>query len=133
MTILEAFKRDAESMPLLLDWLGHGGESVPNEKAEERAKVCRKCKNNIEPLWWERYKIPVAEMIRKELELKRKTGIRVGDESKLHMCSACGCCIPLKIHVPLEHIEAHTTPQTMVRFPDSCWIAQEIKQKASKQ
>lgn len=126
MTILEQLKRDAAALPLLKDWLGEGLTPVDQALAEQRAQVCRSCRENVEPGWWDRVKLAVAEIIRKEIEIKRKMGVRVEDEETLAMCSVCGCCLILKIHVPLHHIKAHTPEDTMAKFPPWCWIKKEL-------
>ena len=134
MNVLEEIKNDAAAMPLLVDWLGNGGKPVAHELAEKRAAVCtalrysdKACPFNVEPRWWERFKMKVAEVIKDQLAIKNKMGVWVSVESELNMCKACGCCLPLKVHVPIEHIRDHTRPETFQKFPSWCWITKELQ------
>lgn len=115
------------SLGVLKEWLGEGGAAVDRRIAEHRATICRECPENRHPKWWEHTKHAIAEVIRMHLEVKNRTHIAVEDETNLHMCRVCGCCIPLKIHVPLKHILANTEPEMLAKFPLACWIPNETK------
>lgn len=132
MSALDEIKRDAEGIALLVDWLGDGGKPVTAAQSEHRASVCttldlgQPCQLNVEPNWWDRMKNAVAETIRKELAIKRRLNYSTSRDSSLHMCKACGCCLPLKVHVPPKHIRAHTSPEVEAKFPPGCWIKKEL-------
>lgn len=137
-SIIEEIKRDANGAVLLHDWIGCGGTPVPQELAESRSLTCQHgyfgqmCFQNVEPNWWDRVKHAVAEAIKGHLSIKHKIGLRVSNESSLSMCKACGCCLRLKIWVPIEHIEAHTNPAQFDAFPEHCWQRKELIKHRSK-
>jgi len=120
-------------LKILRDWLGDGGRAVPPEKSESRAKICMSgengglCSENRAPQWWETATNEVALVIRKELEFKNKLSMRVSCEDKLAMCRVCGCALPLKVHVPIEHVKTHLKADDLKRFPQWCWIRSEIE------
>lgn len=131
MSALDEIKGDIEGVSLLLDWLGNSdGQAVPAQLAEWRASVCtagnlgQPCRFNTAPNWWHTIKSAIAETIRKELALKHQLSYRTSRDSSLHMCKVCGCCLPLKVHVPIRHIKEHT-PDSL-EFPAYCWIKREI-------
>lgn len=111
---------------VLTDWLGAGGKPVPQDHAEGRAAVCVGCPENRAPKWWEIVKSAIAETIRLHLSLKHEMNIRVSTEERLGMCKVCGCAIPLKVHVPIEHIAENTGGDVKERFPNHCWIHNEL-------
>ena len=107
------------------DWLGEGGEPVSKGQSTERAFTCSICPQNRHPKWWEQSKQAIASVMRKHLEYKNHISISTDHDDDLHMCKVCGCCLPLKVHVPLKHILAHTNSETLAQFPENCWIARE--------
>lgn len=114
-------------MNTLFEWLGDGGNPVTQDLAEKRSSVCVECPENVEPKWWERMvKDPVAGAIRLTIRLKTDSGLSVSNEDGLHMCRVCGCCNPLKVFVPIEHIRDHTTENELWKFPGHCWIRKEL-------
>ncbi len=127
MSLLGKLLLDAKGVALLKDWLGEGGEPVPRTQASDRAWICDTCPNNQFPNWWEKVKEAVAAVIRRQLEIKHEAGLRVEAEDRLHLCKQCGCCLKLKVHVPINHIMAHTNKETFYLFPDWCWIVKETK------
>jgi hypothetical protein len=127
MNILKELEHDASGLAVLQDWLGEGGVPVDKDKAAERAQVCVRCAENTAPLWWEKAKDMIAWFIRKQLEFKHRMELSTEHDDKLHMCACCGCCARLKVHVPAEHIKAHTTQETMDSFPAHCWIKKELQ------
>jgi len=101
----------------LLDWLGSGGQPVVPELAQARASICETCVENRAPRWWEVVKDPVADCILELLEVKTAMNLRVENEEKVNMCRVCGCCIRLKVWVPIQHVS-----QNKEKFPEHCWI-----------
>lgn len=107
---------------VLTDWLGDGGIPVSQATASKRGKVCEACPLNSHGRWWDTAKSGIATTIRNCLELKNHYRFTVPNEDKLFMCSACGCALPLKVHTPISHILAHTSPEQFAKFDKSCWI-----------
>lgn len=115
---------------LLKDWLGDGGKAVDNSTANLRSMACVMCPLNVAPNWWnliENAKSKIAQTIRHQLEIKNEMLMRVPFEAHLHMCKACGCALPLKIHVPIEHIKEHLKPGDLEKLHPNCWIRRELK------
>ncbi len=132
MNVLEEIKRDFEGAKMLSDWLGDDWRHVTREKADHRGLAClrgnggQKCPYNVEPNWWERVKTRIAEVIRAQLAIKKKLAMTTTFDDQLHMCQQCGCALQLKVHVPIEHIKAHTSPEVLAGFPEWCWQKREI-------
>lgn len=116
-------------MNTLTEWLGDGGLAVSHEQASKRATICVHCIKNRKATVVEALsKGPVAFAILKTLELKERLEMRVPQEKKLHMCGICKCCLPLKVHVPLEYILRGSTMEEIVAFEQvNCWIIRERK------
>ncbi len=136
MNILQHFqeqlKEDVEAALFIKDWIGEGAEVVSQQEAESRAHVCRTgnegkpCERNSNPNWWEKwYRDPIANAIRRELEIKNRLNIRLADESTVHMCSACGCALRIKVWAPPKYIKERTTPQAIEKMPAWCWMRRE--------
>lgn len=135
-SIIEEIKRDSSGVLFLHDWIGDEERTVSQDGAEARANVClhtkqpdgkEGCPLNSHPNWWARWvRDPIANAIRKELEIKEKMKLRLAEEEHLHMCSACGCNLRLKPWAPTKHIKKHTRPQDLAKMPHYCWIRKEI-------
>lgn len=132
MKLLEELRKDATGLALLDDWLGAGGFPVEQSLAERRAATCisgddwKPCPFNRGGKWWEKAKDAIAAVIRLQLRFKTELTLHVACEDQLQMCQRCGCCLKLKVHVPIEHIRAHTPPETVEQYPDFCWIRREL-------
>jgi len=118
----------------LKDWLGDEGKPVPTLHAAERAVICvsgnngKPCPMNCEPRWWERWiKEPIAQAIKEQLEVKHQMRIGVIVEDELNMCKACGCCLKLKVHTPIQYIKSHLTADQIAKMPTYCWQRKEIE------
>lgn len=117
---------------LINDWLGDSGRPVAPIVANFRAQRClhgnngEPCPNNVEPNWWDRIKSTIAETIRMQLEIKHRLNLTVDEETDLNMCSACGCCLKLKVWTPIDHIKEHTDQKTLDKMPNFCWIKKEL-------
>lgn len=110
---------------IMRDWLGEGGIPVDPRIATHRAFICESCPENQHGKWWEQAKHSIAEVMRIHLEVKNSHYIDVPNEHKLNLCRVCGCCLPLKVHVPLKHILDNTGAEMLARFPENCWIPKE--------
>ena len=117
----------AHGLIILGEWLGDGGNPVKRDLAETRSKVCEKCPLNSHGKWWETAKDSIAASIRKIIEVKHHMSIRVSNENKLFMCSACGCATMLKVHTPLKHVLNHTSEENLSKLDPGCWILSDSK------
>jgi hypothetical protein len=117
---------------LLYDWLGDGGAVSPMV-AEFRAQRCisgnngEPCPNNVQPRSWEKHLTdPVAQAIRRQLELKHGMNLHLPDEDKLAMCKICGCCNALLVWTPTKHLrEHHLKNHSIDTYPKFCWKRKE--------
>ena len=130
--ILEELRNDIEGIELIRDWLGEGAVTVPQEQAEQRAKVCRTgndgkpCPMNKHAGWWDTVKHEIADVIRAEIELKNHLELHVPNENELHLCVCCGCALTLKVWTPTAHIKEHTDVEKFKSAPEWCWIRKEL-------
>lgn len=132
MNIVEEIRNDINGAAALTDWLGDL-DPVHEMVALFRAERCVQANNgepcpwNVEPNWWERHaKHPVAQFIRKEMELKTGMNLRTGYDDKLHMCKLCGCALQLKVWVPMRHLEGRTNKDKFAKAPTWCWVKKEM-------
>lgn len=127
MPAITDFKQTMDGAALLADWLGSGGRTVSTSNADIRASACLDCPQHRPGRWWEHVlKDPVADVIRHQLELKQQMNVESSFDDQLFMCRACGCCLRLKVLVPIEHIANHTTPEQLAKYPANCWIPAEL-------
>jgi hypothetical protein len=135
MDILDELAADIDGVSAIKDWLGDGGKPVSPAQSDSRAVSCvsggkkgRPCPHNVLPKWWESAKGQVADWIRKELEVKNSMNISTPHDDGLHICDICKCCMALKVHTPIQHIQAHTPPGRARQFPSFCWQKKELSQ-----
>lgn len=128
VNILGSIRSDTRGLMLVKDWLGEGGETVPQVQADDRAALCLKCPKNVLPNWWGKVvKHPVIEIIHEQLELKNARKLAVPQEDKLHLCDVCGCAINLAVWAPVERLAEHTPTDHLHYYPDFCWKRKEIE------
>jgi len=120
---------------ILLRWLGEGAKPVEPEISQARANVCLHvsaggpCPHNqsgFKPI--ER----IAEVIREQTEEKNNLKLKVEGEENLHTCSQCWCFLPLKIHVPFEHVISGMPAPMIEKFrreQPKCWIIRELDER----
>jgi hypothetical protein len=124
-TVLKVLRQTATGAYILYDWLGEGGEPVPAEQANARAKVCQGCPENRKAEWWQTAHSIIADAIMEHLAVKNELELKVENEDKIGMCRVCGCCNRMKVWSPLKHIKRHTLSETLAAFPPHCWIKTE--------
>ncbi len=133
MSLSNEIKNDAAGYQILQDWFGDGLRPVTQEQADKRAVACMQGNNGGEcphltwPKWWETAKGAIASAIKEQLEAKSKMKLETAIDKAPRMCSGCGCCMSLKVWAPISHIAAHTSPQTISKFPPFCWQRIEIE------
>lgn len=124
--MIEEIKKTAAGALILRDWLGPAGQPVHTTIAERRAALCRKCQQNQPGRWWETAKDKIADAIKLHLETKNAISLHVEHEEETGMCRQCGCCIRLKVWCPIQLIKNHTGYKQLAKYPDHCWIKNEI-------
>jgi hypothetical protein len=121
-------KRMVTGAAILRDWLGAGGTPVAPKLANQRAAVCATCPMNDKGDWTRFFTVPAAEQIKTQIELRNTLQMNTPFDAQLQVCSACLCPLKLKVHTPLEHIEAHLKPVDREKLDKPCWILSESKQ-----
>lgn len=133
MNIIDEIRQDVTGAQILKDWLGEGMQPVSPELAAHRSLSCitgyegKPCPHNREAKWWESAKGAVAGYILEQLAIKNRAKVSVPLEESLKMCAACGCALPLKVHVPIKYIQAHTVHGNQEKLPAWCWMRQELE------
>ena len=124
--IILELRQTTQGAKVLNDWLGEGGFPVSQSQAEARAFICKTCPLNVHPNWWNKFfKNPIAKAMRQHLVVKNHIGLQVTGEDALHVCRPCGCALPLKVFVPIKHIQAHHKPEHT--YDPRCWIPSEME------
>lgn len=118
----------AAGVGVVLDWLGDSLEPVAPELAERRAAVCAGCPQNQDPDWIQKLESWAANSVRALVGLKNDMKLTTSLDEKLHNCHACDCSLPLKVHVKMEHIRAHTSDRVKAALDPRCWMLSEWNQ-----
>ncbi len=100
-------------------WLGDGGQPVPQEVAQLRANTCLLCTRHTRPVE-ELLTKPIASIVKRQIEMKSEMHLHVDGEAELHTCGICHCYMPLKVWVPLP-IARDNTPDWPA-YPVNCWL-----------
>ncbi len=125
--IISELRQTATGAAILDDWLGAGGQPVPQSHADARAAKCVVCPLNVAPGWWHLHFVDkIAKAIRRHLEVKNSIGLDTPHDLNLSMCKVCGCCNRLAVWVPIKHIALHTDDEKLNKFPEPCWKKHEI-------
>ena len=115
-------------------WFGEGGNPVSEHLAISRAKTCAMCPLNKTKPIWEKLAEPVALLVRRQLALKNKLNLNLGDyEDCLNVCDACNCILKLKVWQPIEFIAGNTKIVEIGQFHERCWIPTELSEYAIEQ
>ncbi len=110
----------------VIEFLGPTGKPVPKQLAQSRAAVCSRCPFNVPPhSLQEKLSTLILKAAFAIFKLKTHTHIKIETEPKLGICKVCGCFLPLKIFVPLEHILKFTPDSTLNCLAPNCWILNE--------
>ena len=120
--------RAGDGARVLIEWLGDKAVPVNIALAQARANVCLGCPENKEGSRWLRLTADAVRAIAEQMQAKDAMKLRLIDEDRLHACAICACPLPLKLHVPLATILAHTDSDTLNSFPAACWIPMEHAQ-----
>jgi len=109
------------------EWEIAGGNLVPQEKADARATTCSTCVKNVRGDLTSWFTVPAAELIRKQLESRNNLKIYTHMDPLLGVCEACACPLKLKVHCPLDIVEAKMRPEDRAALDSGCWILNEGK------
>lgn len=112
----------------LNDWLDSGDAPVPAEQSGARAGVCASCPKNVPGDFSNWFTRPASEAIRKQLERVKDRNLSTPNDEKLNVCDVCLCPMKLKVHTPLNFINAHLSQQIVDELAagnPACWIVRE--------
>lgn len=110
----------------LVDWIKNKGEAVPLTQAVSRASVCAVCPRNERGDWTSFFTQPVSMAIRQLISKRNDWRLTTPYDSRLFVCSACLCPLPLLVHVPPETKWKHMSPEAKAALWDQCWLPKEI-------
>ena len=119
--------RVAAGAASISEWQIEGGELVPQEEAEARAKICVGCPKNESGDLTSWFTVPAADLIKAQLEKRNEQKIRTSVDPLLGVCTACACPLKLKCHVPINIILLKMSAETKMALDARCWILAEEK------
>jgi hypothetical protein len=112
----------------LTDWLGEGGKPVSSALSASRADICFHCPHNKPIGWTSMFKEGIAGVVLAYERLRRSAELSTPRDSSLGECSACGCILRLKVHVPLKHLDEAMDEEDFGVLPEHCWVKTENKE-----
>lgn len=115
----------ATGIETLTAWLGKGGVPVEHALAQQRSDVCVTCPKNGRGDLTRFFTVPAAELIRKQIGMKRDMALFTSHDENLGVCEACGCPLKLKVHVPISEIKEHMDSESKTHLDSRCWILHE--------
>lgn len=125
----------AAGVNTLKDWLGAGGLPVSSELSNHRASVCVGCplntannKAEYSGDWTTYFTRPAATFIQKQFEKRAEMNLKTALDEMLSVCIACLCPLQLKVHCPIEHIQARMPDfvREELKNGKECWVLKEI-------
>lgn len=114
-------------LAVVVDWIKSGAEAVEPALANKRAEVCVACPLNSKGDFTSIFTVPVSNAIRKALNERKSMNLSTAFDEKLRVCTACGCPLPLKIHLPIARIISRLPAESKAALHPSCWITSEAK------
>lgn len=118
MSLFSKIKHLGHGAVSLVEWVGDKGEVVEQWKAEERARICRRCvKNQPGGLITE----AIAGAIKRHLEVKNELGLHVEQEQDLLSCNVCDCPLKTLVWIPRDVLERRMTSEERKESPPHCW------------
>lgn len=123
-----AVRKMAAGAALLFEWQEAGMPHVVQAVAESRASTCSVCpKNEKGKSLTDIFTVPVANQIKKKMEMLSDMKLSTSHDSQLSVCSACACPLRTKVWVPLDLILKRLKPEVKQDLHESCWITHESR------
>lgn len=110
-----------------LEWILSKEDAVPADVANARAAVCATCPMNESGDWTSFFTVPISEAIRAAMAQRKGWELSTPYDDKLHVCSACLCPLPLKMHMPIDRILSRLPEESKAALHPECWIKKEGK------
>ena len=123
--LLQSGGRVAAGVNTIKEWEIAGGNLVPQELAEKRAKVCVACPKNESGDLTSWFTLPAAHLILAQLESRNRMKIWTSSDPLLGVCTACACPLKLKVHCPIDIINDKMRPEDRAQLHPDCWIPKE--------
>jgi len=125
--LTQSVRHVAAGVETIREWQITGGNLVSQEIAEKRALICTTCpRNGLGDLTtW--FTDPAANLIKRQLEERNQQKIYTTQDPLLGVCQACMCPLRLKVHCPIEIINAKMNPDDRKALWEACWIPAESK------
>jgi hypothetical protein len=120
MSLLDIAHKYKNGAIAITSWLGAGGVPVAQAIAQNRANVCLKCPHNNDNF---KPAEIVASAIRRVIEIKNDSKLRVDGEKSLKTCDICLCPLRTKIWTPIDIIQKGVTEEERAQFATvpGCW------------
>lgn len=118
-------KRVSAGVGVMKEWIGESLKPVEGHVAANRAAVCHTCPKNprpTDPEWLDKLVKVAGESLKRMIEIKNGLNLTTKWDNELYICTACGCHIPLKVHVPLKFIKEKMVPEVEKALDQRCWI-----------
>ncbi len=125
LAVAGGVSRIVEGAKTIVEWIRSGNEAVPQELATSRAAVCAKCVKNDKGDWTALFTVPAQNAIRAALAQRRDWNLSTPHDAELHVCSACYCPLPLKVHMPIDDIMKRMPTESLNQLVPECWIRSE--------
>ena len=118
-------KKLAIGAGLLMEWDASGAGKVPQEEANDRAKICVDCPLNSVANYEHWLKIPVAGSLTSRIERLKSLKLITSHDAKLGLCDAISCPNPYLVHAPRPILDKRIGPKVRLSLDSKCWILRE--------
>lgn len=124
-----AVKRIETGAAALLAWEKSGDKPVVPVVSSARAAICAECPNNGKGDLTRWFTVPIAEMIRGQMQRLHDLKLETSSDKDLGVCEACSCPLRLKVHTPFKFVKMAVTPEIEADLNISapeCWMLTEL-------
>lgn len=113
----------------LNSWIDSGTPPVETSRSEIRSAICAACPKNGQGDFTSWFTKPASDMIAKQLDRLKGMKLTSPHDDKLNVCEVCLCPLKLKVHTPINYIQAHMSEEVLseLRGVPKCWIVEELK------
>lgn len=111
----------------LNDWIDSGDPPVTPDLAAQRAATCAACPKNTPGDFTRWFTAPASEAIKRQIQRLSHRKLSTPHDEHINICDVCLCPLKLKVHTPIEFINAHLSEEVLrelERVP-GCWIIRE--------
>lgn len=106
----------------LANWFMAGMKRVDEAEVTRRTAICTICAFNRQPEGCTSCNMPaLMDLVNTVVGGKDLSG-----DSNLRGCQICSCSLRAKTRIPLEVLRRHTGAEQLARFPNHCWMKDEL-------